>query len=197
MLMILLVVALVFFVGLHLIRSFFPDFRQTMIDRLGENGWRGVFSLLALIALVFLVWAFGAARQVTGVLYTPPFWMAHITILLMLFAMICLSASFFPPGHIARVLKHPMLVSIKTWAVAHLFANGETSSVILFVGILAMAVILRISLAKRERTGIYVRKPFVSARYDVFAVILGIVLWMLFIWRLHVWLIGVPISFTA
>ncbi|TPW31664.1 NnrU family protein [Martelella alba] len=195
--MAMLVVAVLVFTLLHLIHAFAPAFRQQMIDRLGEKGWRGVFSIAALAAFVFMVWSFGQARQVTGVLYTPPFWMAHITILLMLIAMICLSASFFPPGHIARVMKHPMVVSVKVWAFAHLLANGETASVILFAGILIWAVILRIALARRERAGLLTRKPFVSARYDLYAIVLGLVLWGLFVWKLHLWLIGLPISFAA
>ena len=195
--MVMLIIAVLLFTGTHLVHAFAPGFRQSMIDRIGEKPWRGLFSLVALAEFVFLVFAFGQARQSGVVLYTPPFWMAHITILLMLIAMICLSASFFPPGKIARIAKHPMVLSVKIWALAHLLANGEAASVILFAGILIWAVILRISLARRERAGLLTRKPFVSARYDAYAFILGIVLWGLFIWKLHVWLIGVPIQFAA
>jgi len=194
--MTMLVIAVLVFTLLHLVHAFAPGFRQSMIDRLGENGWRGVFSVLALASLVFLIWAFGQARQVTGVLYVTPLWMTHLTALLMLIAMICLSASFFPPGKIAGFAKHPMVLSVKIWAFAHLLANGETASVILFVGILIWAVILRISLARRERAGNLTRKPFVSSLYDLYSVLLGVILWGLFVWKLHVWLIGVPISFA-
>ncbi|MET3600618.1 NnrU family protein [Martelella mangrovi] len=192
--MIMLIIAVLIFTGIHLVHTFAPDFRRTMIDRLGENAWRGVFSVAALAALVFMIFAFGHARRQGIVLYTPPFWMAHVTVLLMLVAMICLSASFFPPGRIASMAKHPMVLSVKIWAFAHLLANGEAASVILFAGLLIWAVILRISLARRERAGHYSRKPFVSARYDAYAFVLGIALWGLFIWKLHVWLIGVPVS---
>ena len=192
--MVMLVIAVLVFTCIHLIHAFAPGFRQQMIGRLGENAWKGAFSLAALLSLIFMIWAFGQARQTTGMLYNPPFWMAHVTVLLMLVAMICLSASFFPPGRIARATKHPMVLSVKIWAFAHLLANGETASVILFTGILIWAVILRISLARRERAGLYTRKPFVSARYDLFAFGLGVILWGLFIWKLHVWLIGVPVS---
>ncbi len=194
--MVMLIIAVLVFTGIHLIQTFAPGFRQAMIDRLGENAWKGVFSIASLAALVFMIWSFGQARQQGVVLYTPPFWMAHITILLMLIAMICLAASFFPPGRITMVTKHPMVLSVKIWAFAHLLANGEAASVILFAGLLVWAVILRISLARRERAGTYSRKPFVSARYDAYAFVVGIALWGLFIWKLHVWLIGVPVSFA-
>ena len=109
----------------------------------------------------------------------------------MLVAMICLVASLMPPGHIATRTKHPMVLSVKIWALAHLLANGETSSVILFVGFLAWGVVLRIALKRRERTGELVRPSFVSARYDALAAVIGLVVYLLFIWRLHLWLIGV------
>ena len=114
--MVMLVVAVLLFAGTHLIHAFAPGFRQSMINRLGENGWKGVFSLAALAEFVFLVFAFGKARQGGVVLYDPPFWLAHLTVLLMLIAMICLSASFFPPGKIAAFAKHPMVLSVKIWA---------------------------------------------------------------------------------
>ena len=84
-----------------------------------------------------------------------------------------------------------MVLSVKIWALAHLLANGETSSVILFAGFLAWGVVLRIALKRRERRGELVRKPFVSTRYDLLAVIIGLLVFLLFVWRLHVWLIGV------
>ena len=109
----------------------------------------------------------------------------------MLFSMICLAASLLPAGHIATKMKHPLVLAVKIWALARLLANGETSSVLLFVAILAWGVVVRISLKRRARAGEVVTRPFVSARYDILAVVLGIVLWAAFIWKLHEWLIGV------
>lgn len=195
--MLMLVIAVLLFTLTHLIHTFAPGLRRAMIGRIGENAWKGLFSLVALAEFAFMVFAFGRARQGGVILYDPPFWLAHLTVFLMLIAMIFLAASFFPPGKLASFAKHPMVLSVKIWAFAHLLANGEAASVILFAGILIWAVILRISLARRERAGLLVRKPFVSARYDAYAFVLGIVLWGLFIWKLHVWLIGVPIQFGA
>lgn len=189
--MALLVIGLILFLGIHLIRVVAPGFRQSMIDSVGKSAWRGIYSVASIATLVLLVYGFGQARQVTGILYSPPVWMAHIAITLMLIAMICLVASLLPAGYIATKTKHPMVLSVKIWAFAHLLANGETSSVLLFAGFLAWGVIMRISLKRRERAGETVLRPFVSGRYDLFAVSIGIVLWGLIIWRLHEWLIGV------
>ncbi|MBB4167795.1 NnrU family protein [Rhizobium sp. BK538] len=189
--MALLIVGIVIFLGLHLIRVIAPGLRQSMIDRLGENGWKGVYSVVSILSLILLIYGFGQARQVTGMLYDPPVWMAHIALTLMLLAMICLAASLLPAGHIAVKTKHPMVLSVKIWALSHLLANGETSSVLLFGAFLAWGVILRIALKRRERAGELTRRPFVSGKYDLYAAIIGVVAWALITFKLHELLIGV------
>ncbi|MGO7544029.1 NnrU family protein, partial [Rhizobium ruizarguesonis] len=73
----------------------------------------------------------------------------------------------------------------------HLLANGETSSVLLFAAFLACGVILRISLQRRQRAGEITLRPFVSAKYDLYAIVMGIVVWALISWKLNEWLSGV------
>jgi uncharacterized membrane protein len=189
--MTLLIVGIIIFLGLHLIRVIAPGFRQSMIDSLGENGWKLAYSIVSILALILLIYGFGQARQVTGLLYTPPVWMAHITLTLMLLAMICLVASLLPAGYIAVKAKHPMVLSVKIWAFSHLLANGETSSVLLFGAFLAWGVILRIALKRRERAGELKLRPFVSGKYDLYAVIIGAIAWALITFKLHELLIGV------
>ncbi|WP_025660433.1 NnrU family protein [Rhizobium sp. IBUN] len=189
--MTLLIVGIIIFLGLHLIRVIAPGFRQSMIDSLGENGWKLAYSIVSILALILLIYGFGQARQVTGLLYTPPVWMAHITLTLMLLAMICLVASLLPAGYIAVKAKHPMVLSVKIWAFSHLLANGETSSVLLFGAFLAWGVILRIALKRRERAGELTLRPFVSGKYDLYAVIIGAIAWALITFNLHELLIGV------
>lgn len=194
--MLLLVVALVLFIAVHLIRVLVPGLRLSMIAKFGRAGWIVTQSLLSIATLVLLVYAYGQARLVTGMLYNPPMGMAHLTVTLMLVAMICLVAGLLPAGYIATKTKHPIVLAIKIWALSHLLSNGETSSVLLFAAFLAWGVILRISLKKRVRAGDMSLRPFRSARFDIIAVVLGIVLWAAFIWKLHYWLIGVyPIVF--
>lgn len=186
-----LVVGIVLFLGLHLIRVIAPGFRQAMVDRMGPSAWRGVYSVLSILTLVLLIYGFGIARTQTTVLYTPPQGMAHLTLLLMLLALICLAASLLPAGYIATKTKHPMVLSVKIWALAHLLVNGDSASVLLFAAFLAWGVILRISLKRRQRAGEVVLRPFVSSRYDIYAVVLGAVAWVLILFKLHEWIIGV------
>lgn len=189
--MLLLVLCLCLFFATHLVRIVAPGVRDAAIARLGAGAWKGLYSVASIVTLVLVIYAFGEARQVTGMLYYPPIWMSHIALTLMLIAMICLVASLLPPGHIATKTKHPLVLSVKIWALSHLLANGETSSVILFAAFLAWGVVMRIALKRRERAGLLVRPAFVSARYDLIAVVGGVALWAAFIFKLHEWLIGV------
>ncbi|MBB6484219.1 NnrU family protein [Rhizobium lusitanum] len=188
--MALLILGIVLFLGIHLIRVVAPGLRASLIASLGEGGWKIAYSIASIVALIVLIYGFGQARDMTPI-WSPPSWMSHITVLLMLFAMICLAASLLPAGHIATKTKHPMVLSVKIWALAHLLSNGDGAAILLFAAFLAWGVILRISLKRRERAGEISRRPFVSATYDLYAIILGVVAWGLIIWKLHAWIIGV------
>jgi uncharacterized membrane protein len=63
--------------------------------------------------------------------------------------------------------------------------------VLLFVTILAWAVILRITLKRRIAAGETRLPVFVSAKYDLISAAIGIVLYLAIVFRLHEWLIGV------
>lgn len=151
--MAILVLGIIIFLGMHLVRVVAPGFRAGIIDSRGKGTWMGLYTIVSLVGLCLIIYGFGQARGETGMLYDPPIFLRHIALLLMLVAFIVLAAGFLPAGRIAVALKHPQVLSIKIWALAHLLANGETSSVLLFGSFLAWAVILRISLKRRERAG--------------------------------------------
>lgn len=185
--MLILILGLVIFLGVHSIRIVAPEWREQRRAAMGEGPWRGVYSLASLVGFVLIVWGFGMARGETGYLYDPPVWMRHVAALLMLFAFIALAVSQFPAGRLKPVLKHPMLLAVKIWAVAHLLANGETAAVILFGAFLAWAVADRIAV-KRRADPIPAPGP---VKWDVIGIVVGVVFYVLFIWKLHFWLIGV------
>jgi uncharacterized membrane protein len=189
--MTLLICSIILFLGLHSLRVFAPAWRERMIARMGIHSWRGLYSLLSIASLVLLIYAFGASRAVTPMLYTPPMFMSHITLTLMLVAMILLMASILPAGKIAVWVKHPMITSVKVWAFAHLLSNGELNSVLLFAGFLIWAVLVRISAKRRARAGEKVVRDFVSTQYDIAAVIGGVALYAVILLYLHEMLIGV------
>lgn len=190
--MIWLVIGLVLFLGVHSVRIVAPEYRQAQIDARGLNAWKGVYSLVSIAGFVVLIWGYGLARQDPVVFWVAPFWMSHVVALLMVFAMILLVASQLPAGRIKAAVKHPMLLSVKIWAFAHLLVNGDLASLLLFGGFLAWAVIDRISEKKRLRAGITSNPVAGPLKWDIVAIVGGIVLYLLFLTVLHKWLIGVP-----
>ena len=185
--MIWLVLALLVFHGLHSIRMVAPNWRQSQIAQLGEGKWKGLFSLALLVALIFLIWAYGQARTDYVEIYNPPLWGRHFALMLMALSFIALMVFNLKPGHLKPMLKHPFLVSIKLWALAHLFANGDLASVLLFGSFLVWAVWNRIAV-KRRMSPLPAKGPVIN---DIFAVVSGLVLWVVFIWFAHEWLFGV------
>lgn len=190
--MIWLIVGLVLFLGVHSVRIVAPAFRQAQIDQRGLNAWKGIYSIVAIIGFVILVWGYGIARQDPVVFWIAPTWMSHVVALLMLPAMILLVASQVPAGRIKAAVKHPMLLAVKIWALAHLLVNGDLASVLLFGGFLVWAIVDRISEKKRLRAGITSNPVAGPLKWDVIDVVGGLVLYVLFITVLHKLLIGVP-----
>lgn len=183
-----LILGLALFVAAHIIPAR-PALRAGLVDRLGAIGYRAVFGVVALLGVVLIAYGFGLARsQGVPVLFYPPDWTRHIAMLLMLFAFILVPAAYLP-GRIKRTVKHPMITAVKAWALAHLLVNGDVASLVLFTTFLAWAVYDRISLKRRP-----VPAPAEgSLANDLLAVIIGGLLYAAFVWKLHLWLIGVPI----
>lgn len=185
--MIWLIAGIVLFLGVHSIRVFAPVFRDRMIAERGENAWKGVYSLVAIVGLVLLIWGYGQARPEAAFFYEPPVFVKHIVTVLMLLAMILLVSAYAPAGHIKKRVKHPMITAVKVWALAHILANGDAATLLLAITFLAWAVIVRIS---EKRRGDPVFGP-VSIVGDVIAVVVGTALTVWFIMQLHAFLFGV------
>jgi uncharacterized membrane protein len=187
-----LVIGLIVFLGVHSIRIVAPGFRDRTITARGERAWKAIYSLASLVGFVLVIWGYGQARQTAPVLYTGTPVLAGVAMLLMIPATILLIAALLPAGRIKVAFKHPMLTAVKTWAVAHLLVNGDLASIVLFGAFLVWAVADRISEARRLKAGISKNPVLGSGQYDVIAVVVGLVVYGLFVWRLHQWLIGVP-----
>ncbi|WP_421853307.1 NnrU family protein [Oricola sp.] len=187
--MIWLLAGLIVFLGVHSVRMVAPGFRDSVIAARGEQTWKGIYSVIAIVGLVLLVWGYGQARLETAYLYEPPVWLKHIVTLLMCISLVLLVAGQVPPGRIKQAVKHPMLAAIKVWAFSHLLANGDTASLVLFIAFLGWAVWNRIAV-KRRGDPVFEN---VSVRNDVIAVVVGVALTVWFVYQLHGWLIGVPL----
>ncbi len=191
--MTLLILGLVLFIGTHAF-TMARGPRGRLRARLGEGPYKGLYSLLSLAGIVLVSVGYGAYRAGGYVpLWDPPVWTRHLALLLVLIAFICFVAAYLP-GHIKARLKHPMLAGVKIWALAHLLANGDLGSILLFGSFLVWAVLARISVKRRDVAAQHGGTAASAGwRNDILAVAIGAGVYLAFVFWLHPWLIGVPV----
>jgi uncharacterized membrane protein len=183
-----LLTGLVLFFGIHSVAIIAPEWRDRVVAKLGKGPWQGVYSLLAIGGFVLMLWGYGLTRHAPVVLYTPPMWLRHVNAVLMLPVFPLLLAAYLP-GKIKTATKHPMLAATKTWAFAHLLVNGALGDVLLFGSFLVWAVADLISLKRRPVRATPGAPP---AKFnDIIAIVLGLMLYFVFVKWLHVRWIGV------
>lgn len=190
MAMMYLIAGLVLFLGVHSTRVFANNWRNQTLARMGEKPFKGVYSLLSLAGFVLLVWGYGQARQLGVMLWNPPTAMRHIAALLTLLAFVLWAASGVPRNQIKAKLHHPMVLSVKVWALAHLLANGSLADTVLFGSFLLWAVVLFAASRKRDRREQTVY-PAGTASMTIVTVVAGLAFWAVFAFWLHRLLIGV------
>jgi uncharacterized membrane protein len=188
--MTILVLGLVIFLGLHSTRIISESGRERAIARIGEGPWKGVYSALSAIGFVLIVWGFARARYDAPQVWTPPTGARHITMLLMLVALILLAGFLFKRSHIAVMTHHPMLWAVLAWSAGHLFANGSAADLLLFGAFFVWSALdVASSYARDRRNGIVYPEPQVGA--TIGAIVVGLVVYALLIGGLHLWLFGV------
>ena len=192
-----MILGLALFLGVHTLPAQ-RELRARAIAATGEGGYKLAYALVSVLGIVLIAWGFahyraagmidvweGAVSPKTLVV------LKHITIGLMLPAVILVVAAFLR-GHIYKTLKHPMLAGVKLWAAAHLLANGDLGSIILFGSFLGWAVFDRISLKRRSDAG---GPPIPVGGWgnDMIAVVVGIVAYLALALAFHPVVIGVPV----
>jgi uncharacterized membrane protein len=186
-----MILGLAIFLGVHLF-TIMRGQRAALVARLGENGYKALYSLASLVGLVLIVYGYQHYRQGEWIdLWFPPVWLRHVAALLVLPAVILIVAAYVR-GNIYLKLKHPMLAGVKLWALAHLLANGDLGSIILFGSVLVWAVIDRISLKRRADPGAP-PIPVGGTRNDVIAIAGGTALYLVLGLWFHPYVIGVPV----
>lgn len=188
--MVYLILGLVIFLGVHSVRIVAEDWRTLVRARVGEGAYKGVYSLLSLLGLGLIIWGFGVARETPVVLWTPPMGMRHAASLLTLVAFVLLAAAYVPRNAIKARFHHPMVLSVKAWALAHLLANGMLAHVVLFGSFLVWAV-LNFMVARRRDRAAGTQYPPGTAVATVVTVGLGALAWAVFAFWLHGLLIGI------
>ena len=185
-----LLAGLLTFLGLHSVRIFADDWRSRRLATLGENRWKGLYSLGSFLGLGLVVWGFSLSRQVPVVLYVPPLWARHLAGPLVLVAFWLIVAAYVPRNHFKAALGHPMVAGVKLWAFAHLLANGMLADVLLFGGFLLWAIVLFASARRRDRLA-GTRAVVPVWRQTVITIGVGTLAWAVFAFWLHARLFGV------
>ena len=188
--MTMLILGLVIFLGVHSVRIVADDWRSATRARIGENGWKGAYSLLSLLGFVLICYGYGLARQQPVVLWNTPVWTRHLAALLTLPAFVLLAASQVPGTMIKAKLRHPMLLGVKLWAVAHLIANNTLADLLLFGSFLVWAAIDFRAARQRDRAQ-HIAYPAGRSGPTLVAVVGGRGAWAVFAFWAHGVLIGV------
>jgi uncharacterized membrane protein len=186
-----MILGLVLFLGGHAL-STQRKWRANLIASWGEGAYKVGYALVALLGLVLIGWGFGH-YQAAGIIeiWDPPHWIRHVTVALMLPAVILVVAAYLR-GRIYSAVKHPMLTGVKLWATAHLLANGDLGGIILFGSFLGWAVFDRISLKRRSDAG----APPIAVgglTNDLLAVVIGVIAYLALGFVFHPVVIGLAV----
>jgi uncharacterized membrane protein len=186
-----MILGLILFLGVHTLTTQ-RKLRAQVIAATGEGGYKIGYTLASFAGLALIIWGFALYRA-TGWynVWSPPTALKHITVALMLPAIIMVVASYIR-GRIYTTLKHPMLTGVKLWAASHLLANGDLGSIILFGSFLAWAVYDRISLKSRPDAGAP-PIPVGGPGNDLIAIAVGLVAYLALAFAFHPVVIGVPV----
>lgn len=180
--MALLVLGLLLFLGFHSL-PMIGTVRQRLVERFGLKAYKGLFSLLSLAGFVLII--FGKARAPFVPLWDAPEWGRHAAMGIMPFAFILLMGAYIP-SNIKRFTRHPMLWGVTLWAAAHLLANGDLASVLLFggFGIYSLA-----DMASENRRGAQLQAQRLSPLRDGILVVAGLAMYGIFLFA-HPFLFG-------
>ena len=185
-----LILGLLLFLGMHSLRVTADGWRSQIIRRHGALAWKALYGVVSLVGLALIVWGFGQASAQPQALWATPLWTRHVAGLLMAVAMVLLVATYVPRNHFKASLHHPMVLSVKVWALAHLLANNSVADVLLFGSFLIWAVLNFRAARQRDRAE--------ATRYatgtwpaTVLTLVLGIAAWAGMAFWAHQRLFGV------
>jgi uncharacterized membrane protein len=185
-----LIAGLFVFLGVHSVRIFADGWRTQTLKRAGEGAYKGLYSLASVVGLGLIIYGFGVARETPVMLWAPPTGMRHAASLLTLVSFILLAAAYVPRNSIKSRLHHPMVLGVKSWALAHLISNGSVAHSVLFGAFLAWGVANFVAARRRDRV-FATQYPQGTLGATAITVVLGVLVWAAFAFKLHGLLIGI------
>ena len=190
-----LVLGLLLWSVVHFIPGLVVDFRKNLINRFGENPYKGMFALLMVVSLYLIISGWQSmtpvAPDVLEMIFTPPEWGVYAAGLLVLIGFILFLAPY-PPNNIKRILRHPQLIGLVSFSVGHLFAVGTVRAIVLFTGLGVWAIIEIVLINRRE--GEWVKPAKAPIKKDVALVLFSVLVYMAFLYTHHLMFGGSPLT---
>ncbi len=168
--MALLIVGITIFSVTHLFPAVLPGSHDQLTRRLGENPYRGLFSLIIIGALILIV--LGWKSAIPTPMYQPPLAAGLVSSVLILAGFVLFVASQVP-GNLKRLIRHPQMIGTLCWGVAHLLTNGDSRSLLLFGGLSIWAVLEMLMINRRD--GAWQEPETAAIKFDVIPIVIGIV----------------------
>ena len=186
--MTLLYIGSLLFGGSHLFSILFPGLRDSFRAQLGEKGWKALYGIVSLAGVVLMAVGFSQARADSETLYEGLYGMKHLTMLLVLLAFILVGASH-GKGYLKKWLHNPMSIGIVLWSGGHLLVNGRRVDLWLF------GTFFVVGLADILMSEIRGKRPdyIPRVRSDILAVVIGVVLYLVFLFGFHPYVLGIPV----
>jgi len=186
--MTLLYIGSLLFGGSHLFSILFPGLRDSFSAQLGERAWKALYGVVSLAGLVLMVVGFRQARAEPDMIYDGLIGLKHLTMPLVLLAFILIGASH-GKGYLKKWLHNPMSIGIVLWSVGHLLVNGQRSALWLFGTFLVVGLADIIMSEIRGKRADYIPR----VRSDILAVVIGVVLYAVFLFGFHPYVLGIPV----
>ena len=182
-----LVVGVLLFACVHFIPSLAPSFKANALTNIGEDAYKGIFSLLLLSAFGVIIMGW---RSVVPVSIYLPFPALHKIALSLLGCAFLVMAASKRQSRLRLLIRHPMLTGVVLWGVSHLLLNGDNRSMALFGGMTAWALIEIVAINKRE--GVWIKGDPPSWTVELVTVLIAAITVGVIIY-LHPWLSGMPV----
>jgi uncharacterized membrane protein len=186
--MTMLCLGVLLFALVHFVPSLAPTLKTNWQQRAGENGYKGVFSLLLLASFGLMIFGWRSAHP--SFVYAPPAAL-HIPALIVMAIGFVLFAVSNRPSRLRLFVRHPQLTGLAFWSAAHLMLNGDSRSAILFGGLLLWACIEIVAINRRE--GAWVKEPPPAWASEAISLVIAAVTVGVLVF-IHPWLSGVDIT---
>ncbi len=184
-----LISGLALWVLVHAFPSVAPTARQGVIAKIGNIPYQMLFALLIAGSLVLIVSGWKSA--IPELIYLAPPVLRTPAMLLVVIAFILVVASNFPRTRVKRFIRHPQLTGVAIWAIAHLMANGDSRSLLLFGTLGAWAIVEMILINRRD--GAWQKPQEVMPVMLEFVIpAIGLVLAVLVV-KFHYYIAGIPL----